>query len=197
MNFISVIKEKIVSIDIVLLKFINITLYNEYFAKFIKFISNDIFLIIIIFAGLFFFFYKKKITYREKINLLLFLWGIIIINITNTFFLKPYFKRPRPSAVFPDINLLAHLKKLGYAFPSTHSAMFTFIVLLLWKDYDALRPFLLFLLFSVYFFCIYTGGHYPLDVLGGIITGWLFFLIFDKIKFFLIKKGENKIEKGN
>ncbi len=196
MNF-SIIKEKIISIDITILKFINITLYNEYFAKFIKVISNDIFLIIIIFLGLFFFFYKKKITYKEKINLLLLLWGIIIINITNTFLLKPYFKRLRPSAVFSDINLLANLKKLGYAFPSTHSAMFTFFVLLLWKDYVFLRPFLLFLLISVYFFCIYTGGHYPLDVLGGIITGWLFFIIFDKIKDFLLKKGENKIEKSN
>lgn len=197
LNFISEIKKQIIFIDIAILKFINIKLYNRYFAEFIRFISNDIFLALVVFLGLIFFFLKRKIEYKDKINFMLVLWGIIFVNLINTFFLKPFFKRPRPSAVFSDVILLAEMKKLGYAFPSTHSAMFAFFIFLLWKDYVNLRPFLLFLFFSVCFFCVYTGGHYPLDVIAGIIIGWIFFIIFNRIREFMIKKGEKKIEKIN
>ncbi len=193
----SEIKEQIISFDVAILKFINIKLYNEYIAKIIKFASNDIFLLIVVFSGLVVFFLRKKIKYADKINLMLALWGLILVNLTNTFILKPIFKRPRPSAVFSDVILLAELKKLGYAFPSTHSAMFTFFVLILWKDYTDIRTFLILLLLSICFFCVYTGGHYPSDVIAGVILGWIFFIIFDKFKKILLNTENKKSEKQN
>lgn len=183
-------KDIIISADREILKFINIKLYNKYFALLIRFISNDIFLItVLVFMFLWYFIKVKKITYQDKINLLLLLWGLILVNITNTLLLKPFFKRPRPSVALPDIILLSELKKPGYAFPSTHTAMATFFVLLLWNDYEKLRPFLFLFLIAMCFFCVYTGGHYPLDVASGLILGWLFFLAVNFIKNFLLNKG--------
>lgn len=182
-------KDIIISADCEILKFINIKLYNKYFALLIKSISNDIFLIFVLFFMFLWYFMKvKKITYQDKVNLMLLLWGLILVNITNTFVLKPFFKRPRPSVALPDIILLSELKKSGYAFPSTHTAMTMFFVLLLWNDYEKLRPFLVFFLAAMCFFCIYTGGHYPIDVAGGLIWGWLFFLTVNFIKKLLLSK---------
>lgn len=185
LNFLSDLKNILINYDIEVFRFINIKLHNEIFNFVVKLAANDIFLIILIFIGFFLFFKKREITDIDKINICFSLWALIIVNIINTFFLKPYFKRQRPVVFLQDIHFLVKMPKLGYAFPSTHTAMATAFIVILWNDYKELRPYLALFLFFIAFFCIYSGGHYPLDVVAGIILGWIFGLVFNKIKQFL------------
>jgi membrane-associated phospholipid phosphatase len=177
----------LINYDIEILKFINIKLHNSFFDFIVKLAANDVFLVALIFSGIFLFFKIRRITKLDKLNICVSLWALIIINIINTFVLKPYFKRQRPVVFIKDIYFLVKMNKLGYAFPSTHTAMATAFVVILWKDYKELRPYLALFLFFIAFFCIYSGGHYPLDVVAGIIFGWIFGIIFNKIKQFLKK----------
>jgi membrane-associated phospholipid phosphatase len=56
------------------------------------------------------------------------------------------------------------------------------LAVVLWADYRAARlPAALFVLF-VGFFCVYTGGHYPSDVIAGFIIGIMIGKAFDWMK---------------
>ena len=173
-------KEALVNADVAAFKFINITLHNKVLAVMMKFTANDIFLATLLFAGLVFL--VRKGGAREKVNTAFTLWALIIVNIVNTHLLKVFFKRQRPLVELEDINVLVKLRYYGYAFPSTHTAMATVIATVLWQDYKKFRPFLVLFVFLVGFFCIYTGGHYPLDVLGGVVVGLVFGIIINYFK---------------
>ena len=181
MDFIAGIKQAVINADIVVFRFINGALYNEYMAILMKFAANDFFLIVVVFTG--FFFLAKKFGKKEKINIAFSLWAVIAANIINSKILKVIFKRQRPVAELVDVNFLVVMKKFGYAFPSTHSAMAAALVTVLWVDYKKLRPYLAGFALLVGFFCVYTGGHYPLDVLFGLLTGILIGMIFNLLKY--------------
>jgi len=71
---------------------------------------------------------------------------------------------------------------MNYAFPSTHTAMAAALTAVLWEDYPSMRPILALFVFFVAFFCVYTGGHYPLDVLAGLLTGTAAGFLFSFLK---------------
>ena len=180
----------IIEIDIKLFKFINITLHNEFLAELMKFTANDIFLAALVFAGMFFL--LKTGSRKEKINIAFGLWAIIITNIINSHILKNIFKRPRPVMEIQDMYFLVKMKSINYAFPSTHTAMATVLAVILWSDYRKIRPLLALFLFCVGFFCVYTGGHYPLDVAGGFVVGLIFGIIINILKRHVKEKHEVK-----
>ncbi len=176
MDFINKLKE----IDIAVFRFINTTLRNDLLAALMKFTANDIFLAALVFAGLFILFKAGNKTAKRSVAFSL--WALIAANIISSYALKPFFKRPRPPAVLPDVNFLVTMKKLGWAFPSTHAAMAAALAAVLWDDYQAARPLLALFALLVGFFCVYTGGHYPADVLAGYLLGIIVGMIFNKIK---------------
>ncbi|HRU38358.1 MAG TPA: phosphatase PAP2 family protein, partial [Candidatus Goldiibacteriota bacterium] len=105
-----------------------------------------------------------------------------LTNIASTHLLKPYFKRPRPVAELDAVNFMVTMKKYGWAFPSTHTAMAAALSVVLWRDYPKARPVLAVFNACVGFFCVYTGGHYPLDVAAGLILGVVIGLVVNFLK---------------
>jgi undecaprenyl-diphosphatase len=176
----STVKSLFLDIDIKVFRFINSTLYNPVAEKIMWIFANDVFLVIVLFSG--FIYILKKDIIKAKINIAFALWSVILTNIINSFILKNIFKRKRPAAELEDVNFLVYMRKLNYAFPSTHTAMATALVVILWDDYKELRPVFVFFVLFVGFFCIYTGGHYPMDVIAGFITGLIIGQIFNLIK---------------
>ncbi len=164
-------KEFLLQSDIKFFKFINVTLHNELFAEIIKFAANDVFLAAFVFAGAAFI--LKKNTSRKRINIAFALWAVIITHIINSDILKNIFKRPRPPQELENIYFLVNMRYMNYAFPSTHTAMAAALTAVLWQDNKKLRPYLALFTAGIGFFCVYTGGHYPLDVLAGLVVGTL------------------------
>jgi membrane-associated phospholipid phosphatase len=174
------IKQVLLDADIAVFRFINTAMHNDIAAAVMKFTANDIFLSAVVFAGLFFL--VKKYDIKAKNNIAYSLWALITVNFTSTCLLKPFFKRLRPMDALPDVNFLLEVRKYGWAFPSTHTAMAAALVTVLWDDYKNPRWVMALFVFFVGFFCIYTGGHYPADVLAGLFLGVIVGTIFNKIK---------------
>ncbi|MBN2754004.1 MAG: phosphatase PAP2 family protein [Candidatus Goldbacteria bacterium] len=162
------IKSAVISADIWVFRIVNSGLYNKYFAVLMKYAANDVFLVIAAAAGFFLLF--RKWDGRDKADTAFSLWAVITVNFISSRFLKPLFARKRPVAELSDVNFLVEMRRLGYAFPSTHTAMAAALAAALWDRREA-RPYLALFVFLTAFFCVYTGGHYPLDTAAGLVLG--------------------------
>jgi len=109
-------------------------------------------------------------------------WGIrlVYLSFTNAlinFLLKQTFQTTRPALIDPDLALV---NVGGYSFPSgaaQYSMLFACILMFyhrkIWSKILGVS-FILLMGFSR----LYLGVHYPIDILGGWVFGFLIFLIF-------------------
>lgn len=87
--------------------------------------------------------------------------------------LKRTFDIPRPTVVFGDVHVLGE-RLSSYSFPSGHSAtagVLACLALLLFKSQPKLAYFLFFLGVLIAYGRIYSGVHFPLDVVVGFAIG--------------------------
>ena len=162
------IKNFILSADVETFRFVNIKMHNGFLAGIAGLTANDVFLTAIVFTGIFFL--ARKAWQEKKAVIAFTLWSIIAVNIISGL-LKSLFKRPRPYLSVDGAMLLVKMHRNGFAFPSTHTAMATVICAMLWDDFPGARGYLAAFTALVGFFCVYTGGHYPLDVIAGFMLG--------------------------
>ncbi|MCE5300005.1 MAG: phosphatase PAP2 family protein [Spirochaetia bacterium] len=158
------------NIDTAAFEFINIKMHNEFAALLMKLAANDVFLVLVLGAGFYLLF--KNFGEKEKRSLAAGLWAIITGNCVSGSILKPMFKRLRPFVEVDGAYMLSWASAKSYAFPSTHTVMAAALCAALWRDNPKARPYLASFLLLVAFFCVYTGGHYPGDVLAGALAGW-------------------------
>lgn len=106
---------------------------------------------------------------------------VLIIKVIHLFFFEP-----RPY-ITNDILPLINRTKADASFPSGHTAI-AFIMALPYLYYKSKwGPVLIFLATWVGISRIYVGVHYPLDILGGILTAILSLIISKQIIYFLRK----------
>lgn len=155
------------------------------------------------YAVILFFIFKN---YRSKWWLVvLFLALTVLLADQISVFMKETIQRLRP-VHNPEIEHLVHnvLRKGGlYGFVSSHAAN-SFALFAFTTRVFRNRTFGLLMLFWAVIFSysrIYSGVHYPLDILGGAVLGWLIgvgtykALMFFEIHFFLARNP--KIETTN
>lgn len=128
--------------------------------------------------------------YRNKsIFILLFLIVTIVASDQFSVLLKENIQRLRPVHE-PAIQHLVHnvLRKGGlYGFVSSHAANSFAIFVFVTRVFKKRSAWFLFFFWAVIvsYSRIYSGVHYPLDILGGAILGWILAVIFFKLLMFV------------
>ena len=107
----------------------------------------------------------------------LFLSGIIARGIFVSI-IRFFYHRPRPFLAF-DIDPL--FTSSSFSFPSGHASLFFALSFFLFFFSRKVGGLMLFLSFLVGVFRVVSGVHYPSDILGGIILGFLSALLVYKL----------------
>ncbi len=96
---------------------------------------------------------------------------------------KLIFKMPRPYMIFADTRIIGPWHMSQYSFPSTTTMLaFGLALAFFIEKKDKLSYFFLVLACLVGFTVIYTGFHFPRDVIFGASLSMFFVCIFKKIK---------------
>lgn len=98
---------------------------------------------------------------------------------------KPLFKRARPEQAGVELILRTRSHK-GYSLPSNHAANSFSAATFLGSVYPGVRPALLVFAAVVAYSRVYTGVHFPFDILLGallgVASGWLVALVFRELR---------------
>ncbi|MFH0857617.1 MAG: phosphatase PAP2 family protein [Candidatus Magasanikbacteria bacterium] len=153
----------------------NIVGKNKFFDLFILFCAKYLVFLMFIFG----IFYVYTLPESFQAYLLSYATIMFTVGICISWTVAYLWKNPRPVVEYPNIKRL--LKTLGTwkSFPSDHTFMATLMALLLW-EFGAPTYFVWFLILGVIgvgFGRIYVGAHYPRDVAGGIVLGFLMFFL--------------------
>lgn len=193
--------QNILNFDKELFLYLN-SFYNDFFDTIMLMVTRKETWVPLYFIIVFFFIKN----YRSKaVLILLFMALAIFASDQISVFIKENVQRLRP-VYEPEIDHLVHnvLRKGGlYGFVSSHAAN-SFVILVFTSKIFKNRKYFLLLLFwavLVSYSRIYSGVHYPLDILGGAILGWFLgvvsykFLMFVENHFFIARSP--KIERTN
>ncbi|MEK7175532.1 MAG: phosphatase PAP2 family protein [Patescibacteria group bacterium] len=86
-------------------------------------------------------------------------------------FLKNLFQVARPFLEFP--NIIPLLQENGFSFPSSHTAFFSSLGFAIFFINKKAGYFFIFFALLIGFARIMAGVHFPVDILGGFVLGFL------------------------
>ncbi|MEW6184129.1 MAG: phosphatase PAP2 family protein [Thermodesulfobacteriota bacterium] len=112
-----------------------------------------------------------------KITLFLLALMVGILDYSNSFFFKPIFERLRPCNALAGVHLFGGCPS-SFSFPSNHAANIFSAAFFLGFIYRGWSPLLLFAAVVVGYSRVYVGEHYPFDVAGGLLLGFLGTVLF-------------------
>jgi len=125
------------------------------------------------------FFSKKELALRVK--------EIIYVSLASGLawvmarLLKDVFTRPRPFLELSEVNLL--LQQGGYdSFPSGHATFFFALALIVYLGHKKAGIFLGIGALIISISRVVVGLHFPSDILGGFVLGFLVILVINSIK---------------
>jgi len=159
--------------DVYLFRLINQSFFGQWLADITHLFARDYVILWFLLSLVLFYIWLRG--WRQAIlTALLGGLGIVFANLIQNNLFKPFFNRQRPFSALDDVHLSASLRDLSMvslSFPSTHavsSAALATVVMAL--DPSLKIPAIIFPL-VIGFFTVYSGGHYPFDVIAGYLVG--------------------------
>jgi len=155
--------------------FINHTLYWRPLADLTFYLANDHFLIAILALATLGVWWLRG--WRD--TAILAVWSALAVlasNLLHNLMFKPFFNRTRPFLALVDVHLSAPLKDLStvsLSFPSTHASSAAALAMVVSHLDPGLRVWAWLFAVAVGLGAVYSGGHYPVDVLVGYAVGTL------------------------
>lgn len=127
------------------------------------------FIIILILLSIFILWKNNKKT--SIITIIVFISTLFISSIT-VYVLKNIFRRERPAMVFNDKNInILFEKRYKNSFPSGHSQIAFTICFFMFKTIKKYKKWYIMLALFICLERIYTGNHFPSDVIVGALIG--------------------------
>ncbi len=167
--------EKVYLLDVTVFHWINGRLYMDWLAQITYHFARD--QMILLFAGAGACLYGLWKGWRRLVApMLLSAAAVILTNLVQNQMFKPFFNRTRPFLALDQVHLSAPLRDLSMvslSFPSTHAASSAALAVVVSRLDPSLRWPMLALALMIGFFTVYSGGHFPLDVLAGYVVGAL------------------------
>lgn len=164
-------------------KFISLDILGIFCADFLIFAIP----LIIIF---FYFFNRRDRLVPVLLKIILAMALAYLISYLLNYVLGVFFLRRRPFVIYSAIYQLSKFlaSPQDFSFPSDHTAAAFVAALIVFMDWRKFGLILLVLSLLVGVSRIFIGVHYPLDILGGILTAclsvWIVNIIFKKNKKF-------------
>lgn len=131
-------------------------------------------------------FFLKGGTKEKKVALFLIIATTVELVLVKT--IRLFFYEPRPFVTLPITPLVLH--EANASFPSMHTTIMATIAFTYYFYKSKYTPLFLVFMLWVGFARIFVGVHYPLDILGGIITGFLSILLPWQFKKLLASQGD-------
>ena len=155
--------------------FYNLAHQSNFFDTVIIFFATYLIYFVIIFSLLFFLFHKK---WQEFI--------LVCVSGGIAWFLAKILKilihTDRPFNIFPQVQSL--FIETGYAFPSGHTMVASAIAFALFFTHKKIGYLFMSFAFIVGLSRIIAGVHFPVDILGGFVLG---FLVAFSVNYFIKK----------
>lgn len=123
-------------------------------------------------------------------NRRIFWTGLASVIFSRVFFteiIRYLYSRPRPFLNLQNVRQLIEKNGAEPSFPSGHAAILFSIAFVVYLYHKKIGVILIAVALLMTFARIYTGVHYPSDILGGIVTAGL--------SVYLVRKFETKLKK--
>ena len=153
-------------VDLEIVKFLNVNFYSVYLVYLAIFVIYSVYVYLI---------YLAFDLFRNKKHKKLFhLFVVAVIGYIFVASLKYLVGRERPYDVSQEINVV--FKKADPSFPSSHAFIAYLSFFFVPESFPAWLKKLsaVYLLFLIPFFSVYSGVHYPSDVIVGALIGLIF-----------------------
>ena len=165
--------------------FYNLSHKSAFFDKVVIFTADIFPYIVIVLAGFFLLLliYKDKNQPDRMISIIQARWKEIVLVFFSgvsvwflAYVLKFLFRTQRPFDLFPQVFSL--FSETGYAFPSGHATFFMALAFAIFFSHKKVGYVFIFFAFLIGIARIIAGVHFPIDILGGFILGFViaFFL---------------------
>jgi undecaprenyl-diphosphatase len=158
-------------LDFAILKFINLTISNPAFDLLFGNIGN--FKLWALPIGLIIILLLWKGGPKGRWLVLLSVIGVLVVDSSIHYILKPLFARLRPSHAEPAITWLRLIQGRGgkYGLPSSHAANLFSQAVVIGAFYKSSRYYIYPLAILISLSRVYLGVHYPSDILAGALYG--------------------------
>jgi undecaprenyl-diphosphatase len=162
----------LIKIDHALFHFINDTIANPILNWIMPIVTNENNIAIpLVLFWLWLLLFQGK---RGKIAAILLLFTVILTDVIAAQVIKPWIGRIRPSrAMLDNINLLVP-RGGKYSFVSNHAANTMAAATIIGYFYKKWKSIVIIISVIVGFSRVYVGVHYPFDVFGGWLFGYVF-----------------------
>ncbi len=136
----------------------------------------------------FYFFYRRNRLVSVFLKIISAIALSYLISHLLNYILGIFFVRLRPFVLYPEIHRLSSFfsSPKDYSFPSDHTAVAFVMGLIVFGDWRKFGVILLILSSFIGLSRVFIGVHYPLDILGGVLTAlfsvWIVNVIFRKNK---------------